>query len=280
MNFLKLFAGTLSKEDVEPRTKRIFLHIPKCGGSSLHKLLYAQFPVAKVCPIRHNRLDEMRREVLSKYELYSGHFTWDAVERFIHGSKSYVTILRDPVGRLLSSYYFGRSHTWAFVRKHPQFSEPPTAYELHGMAYRPAKELELRAYLESEAKHLSGLMVRWIGGGQGSADEMLSRAKLRLSQMDSVGLVEDMEASVADIFAAWNLPCPSIIPRELDQSRFGSTHPWLEIVEKQEITSAISDRLQEICQLDQELYEYAQQLVAFRRSQRRALVSISEQAAA
>lgn len=280
MNFLKLFTGTVSKEDVEPRTKRIFLHIPKCGGSSLHKLLFAQFPVAKVCPIRHNRLNEMKSDVLSRYELYSGHFTRDAVEQFIQGPKSYVTVLRDPVGRLLSSYYFGRSHTWAFIRKHPQFSEPPAAYDLHGMAYRPAKELELGAYLDSEGKYLTGLMVRWIGGGQGSPDEMLSRAKLHLSQMDSVGLVEDMDASVADIFAAWSLPCPSVIPRELDQSRFGNTHPWLDVVEKQEITSAISDRLHEICQLDQELYEYAQQLVAFRRSQLRISASSSDRAAA
>jgi hypothetical protein len=268
MNFLRLFTGALLDEPVESCPKRVFLHIPKCGGSSLHKLLVSHFRSTKICPIRHNRLESIQPQALAKYQLYSGHFTWDSVDTFIPDPKSIVTILRDPVSRLLSSYYFGRSHTWRFIRKHPHFSEAPAAYVLHGMAYRPAKELELEQYLESQFHHLSGLMVRWIGGGEGSPDEMLDRAKLHLSHMASVGFVEEMESSVEDIFETWSLPCPTAIPKELAQSQLANMYPWLEAVEPQELSSSVSDMLQEICALDIELYEYARQLVMYRRNQR------------
>jgi hypothetical protein len=279
MNFLRLFTGNVLEERREARPKRVFLHIPKCGGSSLHKLLASRFPSAKICPIRHNRLDSIKPQTLARYQLYSGHFTWDSVEEFILGPKSIVTILRDPVRRLLSSYYFGRSHTWSFIREHAHFSEPPAAYDLHGMAYRPAKELDLETYLDSQGKYLSGLMVRWIGGGHGTPDEMLARAKLHLSQMDSIGLVEDMESSVEDIFNAWSLPCPNAIPKELDQSQLANMHPWLEWVGVQELTTSISDKLDEICELDCELYEYARQLVAFRRNQKQQQADATQAAA-
>jgi hypothetical protein len=279
MNFLRLFTGTVLDEPVESRPKRVFLHIPKCGGSSLHKLLAAHFRSTKICPMRHNRLESIKPQALAKYQLFSGHFTWESVDKFIPGPKSIVTILREPVRRLLSSYYFGRSHTWRFIRKHPHFSEAPAAYDLHGMAYRPAKELELEQYLDSQYHHLSGLMVRWIGGGDGSPDEMLARAKLHLSQMASVGLLEDMESSVEGIFNAWSLPCPTAIPKELDQSQLANMYPWLEAVDIQELSSSVSDMLQEICALDIELYEYARQLVMYRRNQRQLQIPKTRAAA-
>lgn len=260
MNFLRLFTGH-DVSGCEQKPVRVFLHIPKCGGTSLHKLLSGQFHASHICPVRHNCLDQLKPRDLARYRLFSGHYTYETVQRFVPEPRSVVTLLRHPVDRLLSSYYFGRSHSWSFIEQHPHFSDSPSAYRLHGMAYRPAKQMRLSDYLDAEGPHLAGMMVRWIGGEEGSPFTSLERAMERLNGMSAVGLVEQMSEGVHAICDAWGLPRPNAIPRELEQGKLSNTLSWIEKVEREPITLEIERKLHSICKLDMELFDYACELI-------------------
>src|SRR5438105_3979031 len=90
----------------------IFLHIAKTAGTTLNRIIdwqYAPRLVFTVDPhhirptISHfHSLSEERRRRL---QVVRGHLTYGVHELLPQGA-TYITMLRDPVTRLLSSYYF------------------------------------------------------------------------------------------------------------------------------------------------------------------------------
>lgn len=94
-------------------SRLVFMHIPKCGGTTLHTMLASQFPPELVCPERHDTLGDWTINELSAYELFSAHYDL-ACCRSIPGDVRMVTMLREPKARLISLYYFWKSH-----RPHP-----------------------------------------------------------------------------------------------------------------------------------------------------------------
>ncbi len=106
-------AGEVRPVEVgQPRL--VFLHIEKCGGTTLHAMLAPLFPEDRVCPERGDQLGDWTINELARYSLFSGHFDL-AVCRSIPGRLRMLTMLREPTARLLSLYYFWKSH-----RPHPQ----------------------------------------------------------------------------------------------------------------------------------------------------------------
>lgn len=90
-------------------TKLVFLHIPKTAGQSLHASLEAGFGQGAVCPARINeQLGCLSIEQLNSYRVVSGHFDWSLLD-CISGPKYVFTVLRDPLERLLSFYFFLRN---------------------------------------------------------------------------------------------------------------------------------------------------------------------------
>ena len=92
----------------------VFLHIEKCAGTTLHAMLAPHFPGARICPERQDQLGDWTVNELARYSLFSGHFDL-ACCRSIPGPLRLLTMLREPQARLLSLYYFWKSH-----RPHPQ----------------------------------------------------------------------------------------------------------------------------------------------------------------
>lgn len=90
-------------------SRLVFMHIPKCGGTTLHTMLASQFPPELVCPERNDTLGDWTINELSAYRLFSGHYDL-ACCRSIPGEVRMVTVLREPKARLISLYYFWKSH--------------------------------------------------------------------------------------------------------------------------------------------------------------------------
>lgn len=241
--------------------KIVFMHLPKTGGSSLHQVLVDIFGDSRICPLRHNLLDQLPQQAKEAYQVFSGHFYYDAIIEEIKAPKKIVCLLRDPVSRLLSCYYFGRSHTRQYIAENPVYSRKPDCYTFHGMSYAAAKELDLKAYLESERPFLSNLMTNWIGGFQGSDAQKLSRAKARIEVMDAFGLLEAFDRSVQVIMQALNLPEPQHLPREKSFEKLVQDAPHaMEMIEKEQPTEDTQNLLEEITSLDRELYAFAREL--------------------
>lgn len=71
--------------------------------------LSAHFPEHKICPERLNGLGDWPSAKLSEYDLFAGHFVFDALS-LVPDPKVTFTMLREPKARMLSWYYYVRAH--------------------------------------------------------------------------------------------------------------------------------------------------------------------------
>lgn len=87
----------------------VFLHIPKTAGQSVHHFLKTLVGPASVAPARVNeQLYLLSVPDLRRYRLFSGHLDWALLD-CVQKPKFVFTILRNPVDRILSFYFFLRA---------------------------------------------------------------------------------------------------------------------------------------------------------------------------
>lgn len=92
----------------------IFLHIPRTGGSMLHWVIkdkYEKYEPATIFTIDGNRFKESVREFKrlpeeqrKRIRVLKGHMYF-GLHEFLPRPSSYITILRDPIERVISAYY-------------------------------------------------------------------------------------------------------------------------------------------------------------------------------
>jgi hypothetical protein len=110
-------AGKSLRNEVTPRVDVLFVHIQKTGGMSLYNSMVQRFGGAH--SLRYKRsTDEFRQaflrltdEQIAGYRLLAGHFElpfW--LQRKLAG-RFVVSLVREPVERLLSAYRYARSWT-------------------------------------------------------------------------------------------------------------------------------------------------------------------------
>jgi len=92
----------------------LFDHLHKCGGSSLNKYLEAHYPRRKIFST-NGRKPELSIEKFKSfstakrhgYELVRGHLANQLID-YIHPDHLKVTVLRNPVDRIVSLYYYAK----------------------------------------------------------------------------------------------------------------------------------------------------------------------------
>lgn len=92
--------------------KLLFLHVPKCGGSTFHEILARNTAVPEdIYPIIDGsyssieRLRNMPKAQREKYAVFGGHYFFGIHELF-DSPCAYITFLRHPVRRVISNYLF------------------------------------------------------------------------------------------------------------------------------------------------------------------------------
>jgi hypothetical protein len=250
-----------------PRKKKpsklrlVFLHVPKTGGTTLHHHFSTHFTPEETCPERFSGLDRYSVNELEQWRYFSGHFNTDEIKR-IPKPVFVVTVLRNPIERLLSNYYFWKRHTSAYIAQHGlhyvQLTKAGTLSEF----LRSTDPTLISNRRNSITLQTAGAVLAQPDGNQlfkgGEAVGWLSDAQLlqqALSNLLSFNLVDDISrlkdvySTVAQTFGMIPLnDLPSMNTRyEVDDVR----EPW----EEELITPEIQGLLEQSTNLDRVLYE-------------------------
>jgi Sulfotransferase domain len=136
----------------------IFLHLYKTGGTTLNRIIEWEYKLHRICSLEPNgwqwhyqRIIRWPARRLARVAVFKGHMPF-GLHRVLPGPAKYVTILRDPVERAVSDYYFARGFS-------------PHAY------HRAALELDLEDYFLQRHEH--NLQSRILAGP--NSDDHLPR---------------------------------------------------------------------------------------------------------
>ena len=164
-----------------------------------------------------------------------GHFPYsEAAHRQYGDDYAFITVLRDPVDRYISEYFYNRHH--------PQSER-----------HKAVASLPLEAYLDSEFGRGQGCQyVRFFGSPATPEEyrsaECIGRATERLSRFDLVGCVEHGDRFVSDFEREFG--------RRLSLSRRNQS-PAPTGERERVVTPAVLEKIRELCLPDEEIYRYA-----------------------
>lgn len=156
----------------------IFLHIPKTAGTTMHSIMEKQYPPAAIYSTYpanhpHGTLEEFKAfppKHKTNIRVLLGHFSY-GVHELVPGPYLYLTILRDPIERMISNYYH--------INRDPN-------HGLHELV--SSGQMDMKAYvehmvyqIEMDNEQTRMFAGNWDGRGHGPCTEsMLETAKANL----------------------------------------------------------------------------------------------------
>lgn len=221
------------------REALIFLHIPKTAGTTLNRIIEWQYNPVSIFTVDPHRIratvarfktfSEQRRR---RFRVVRGHLLY-GIHEFLPQGATYITMLREPVARLLSTY--------AFILRRP----------LHPL-HRKLKSGRLSVQdLIRMTPHRQNLQCRFISGIgiSGNCDErVLEVAKENLTRaFRVVGLCERFQESLWLMMASFGWKVPFYENRKVAKVR-----PAIE--------SNVINTIREHNRFDLELYEFGKKL--------------------
>jgi hypothetical protein len=231
------------------RDRLVFLHIPRCGGSSLRTAMGAHFrrrERARLSPeaVRlvtdfSNETPKRAREAIflylmaqGDYRFLAGHFFFsEAGYEYAKGTWKHVTMFRDPVDRWFSSYYAKRDRT----------------------GDKPRTELTLEEFVETDlAGKMGRAFVRKFCGDLDPAADLeaaIARAKENLAKVDLIGFLEEMPAFLDRYEALFG-----VRPRvpHVNRSRHGK--------ERDAVPEGVRAEVERLCAPDREIVAHVKGL--------------------
>lgn len=209
-----------------------FLHIEKTAGSALRTILQRNFALGELYPMYTEQaraaFRRMSPETRDRIKVVYGHFCLDVAD-WLPDDMVYITMLRDPVERVASLYYFNR-----FVRKTgPEYQLPLRVY-LEQRGHPPIDNWMVRC--------LSGLTDR-IPSGECTTD-MLEAAKQAADRFFFIGISERFHESHALLCRLFGFPVRYCPPTNVNLNR-----PAMETISPADIAL-----IEQYNRLDRELY--------------------------
>lgn len=194
----------------------IFLHIPKAAGTTLARIMGRQYPGRALYAVDGSRVSEsiaefkaLPPEQRASVKAMIGHMPF-GLHRHLPGSPVYITVLRDPVKRIVSHYRYAR--------------RTPEHY-LHDTVC--SENMSLEAYVASGISvELNNGQTRLLSGVRGAdpstvndpadlipfgqcSPELLERAKANLEEhFPVVGLTERFDETLILLkrVLGWQMP--------------------------------------------------------------------------
>jgi Sulfotransferase family len=220
--------------------KFAFLHLPKTGGTSFTNALAATRTVTP--PFEPNdRIPSNLAKELDTFDIVAGHLSHDDYDHWF-SERSAFTVLRDPIERCLSWYWFCRN---------------VVPIEVTAPEVASAKHLDPEQYFSQDRSIIFRISMngqcRQLGGHLnfcGSDDRaLMARAMANLRKMVWVGFSETLDA---DIERLRRLPEFSGLPAIGRVNTANRDHP---------VSTAVREIISRNNQCDLELYEFGMSLM-------------------
>lgn len=227
----------------------IFIHILKTAGTSLHHILQRQYRPDEIFSTWENNLhpneaipllESLTEKEKRQIRLIRGHLPY-GMHRYIPQPASYFTLLRDPIERAISFYYFMRRN-----RDH----------YLYAQAADP--NIDFSTFMRSKASiYLDNGQLRFITGllytvpyGALTEDHLEQGKALLRERYKVVGLTEEFDRSLLLLKRAYHWRNIYYTKHNVTRQR-----PRKETLSGDELALVEADN-----RLDQALYRYASQL--------------------
>jgi len=236
-----------TKPSGKPQQAVIFIHIPKSGGMTLQRILEKQYTSDTIFTINSKTFHESIKQFKHLPEpqrrsirLLKGHMFF-GLHEFLPMPCHYITILRNPIERIISHYYY--------------VIQNPTHYLYQDVI---SQNMNLRDYVYSGlSPELDNCQTRLLSGVQEPIEvgqcsvELLEKAKTNLkSHFAVVGLLERFNETLILFKRLFAWKTPFYIRR--NQTRKPSDHKT--------ISPELLEAIITTNQLDIELYKYGKEL--------------------
>ena len=266
-----------AEPDILPEltTRLIFIHIPRSGGTTLHRALTDAVGLNRVCRARHNTLWLCSGADLASARLFSGHYDRNCVA-FVPGREvKVVTMLREPRRRLLSLYDYLRAHRPKAVEANNlALAAAARKYSLSDFL-QAAVEINPAAVDNTYLRTFGGRLPfhRWEQAAEPHAPRTLSdygcpteqlfeRAAQFLRTMAVVGLLEQFDVSTRAIFHAFHLDAPKSVTVRQRLADIVQDQDMFETIQPYALSHMEELRIDELTKYDRELYNLGKTYLA------------------
>lgn len=252
-------------QDLRPLDEEriVFLHIPKCGGTTLHDLLSTWFGASALHLERHNQLYFYAAGDLASKTLFSGHFDYYSTQ-LIPGRKTLVSFLRDPRQRLISLYHFHRAHRPEVIAKQ-NLQLAKWANELDIDAYFADPKIRAHPAINNAiARYMSNCPQLSIAPTAAFAPvtvaDLAQQAMANLANFTFIGFMDDYDASLARLADLLGKPRPEQVKKLQVLDDLMETNPGMHRIEKQQPSAETLNSLDDLVCHDYLVYREAHRL--------------------
>jgi hypothetical protein len=235
------YNGSLSSEPT-----LVFLHIPKTAGTTLHRIIERQYPAESLYSVGWIEeksvaaLRQMSEARKARIRMVRGHMAF-GVHEFLSGPVTYFTLLRNPLERVISYYYFVRNKPDHYLYEEISVGEMDLA-----------EFIERQGHIMLDNAQTRMLSGRWqeIAFGECSRDHLAMAKQNLRDRFSVVGLVEHFDETLLLLKRTFGWRNVFYARQNVTRS-----HP-----PNSALPPATLALVAEVNQLDSELYRYAQTL--------------------
>jgi hypothetical protein len=203
----------------------IHLHIPKTGGTTLRDIIQRQYRAEKILLIpkleeSENILKEVSTSQINQLKLIQGHLKY-GIHNHFHRRAKYFSIIRDPINRVLSTYYYVLSQ-----KNNPQnlstSNNQMTIYDFVQSGVNPF-------LINGQTKLISGKTGN-IDNPIIESEELFSLAKENIeNDFLFLGITEMFDETILILknMLGWHMPYYSIANRTKKKPNYDAVNPTI-----------------------------------------------------